>query len=266
MKQITSRRNEQIQAVCRLHRKSERASRGCFLVEGIKCVQMALQAEWDIEEVYLEESAIETDAGRHLASQAEAVPLYVVPEPVMRKISTTDTPCPVVAVVRNRPCSLEQQSIDKEGLYVIAQSTSDPGNLGSLLRVAAAAGASALFLTGDACDLTNPKVVRSSMGALFYLPVIIEKNGLALLKHLKQNGIRIVAAEPQARLSYVDCNLSGGLALLLGEESHGLEKEMLEATDEQVKIPMSEQVESLNVAVSGGILLFEARRQRSGKV
>jgi len=265
MERITSRRNETILAVCALHRKADRADQGRLLVEGPKCVELALASDWVVEAVFFDERFLGKDMGQRLAVEAGKASLYSVTEPVIRKLSTTDSPCPVVAVARQKVGTLDDFDVQREGLYVVAHRTSDPGNLGTLLRVAVAAGARALIATGDACELTSPKVVRSSMGAIFHLPVVVVGEIRRVLEKLEETGISIVAAVPGATQDYTQVRYPAGVAFLLGEESVGLEPSLVALTDTQVSIPVAGPVGSLNVAVSGAMLLYEARRQREAK-
>jgi len=265
METITSRQNPVVKAAFALQRKRERQSQGRLLVEGAKCVEMALESEWRIERAFFNERFLLSEAGGALASKAGGVEeLYSVPEPVIRKLSTTDTPCPVIAVAKSNLGALAALLPLPAGRYVVAHRTSDPGNLGTLIRIALAAGAKALFLTGDACEVTNPKVVRSSMGALFHLPVVVEPKAEELLGALKKAGIQIVAADPGGKLLYSEVKYPERVAFLLGEESAGLEPGLLAAVDQRVRIPVAGPVGSLNVAVSGAVLLYEVLRQESG--
>jgi len=262
MERITSRRNERVQAASALHRKSERASQGRLLVEGPKCVELLLASDWQAEMVFFDERFLEKEASQRLISQASKAQLFSVTEEVIRKTATTDSPCSVVAVARCNFQPLKTLRLHPDGLSIVAHRTSDPGNLGTLLRVASAAGAEAVFVTGDACDASNPKVVRSSMGALFHVPVIVEPDIHRVLKKIKAAGVRTIAAEPAAETFYTEVAYSSGAAFVLGEEAEGLEPELLAQADERVRIPVAGPVESLNVAISGAILLYEARRRK----
>ena len=238
MDQIIGKNNPRIRAIRSLHRKSERLGQNLFLIEGPIGVSLALDSDWTVEELYFEERFLEKKEGQVLAQKAERCSLVQVSSAVMKKLSTTDSPCQVLAVAQRKNFDLRQDSLFSKGLYCIAHRTSDPGNLGTLLRVAVAAGVKTLFLTGDACEITNPKVVRSSMGALFHLPVVVEKEILKVLESLKSTGIKIIAADPKADRTYDEFSYPPGVAILLGEESMGLEAELLSEVDEQVSIPV----------------------------
>lgn len=265
MERITSRRNERVQAASALHRKSERARQGRLLVEGPKCVELLLASDWQAEMLFFEESFLEKQAAQHLMTQAGEAQVLSVTEEVIRKIATTDSPCPVVAVAQCKFQPLKTLRLQPGSLSIVAHRTSDPGNLGTLLRVASAAGAEAVLVTGDACDASNPKVVRSSMGALFHLPIVIEPYIHRVLEKLKAAGVPIIAAEPSAGTLYTEVAYPSGAAFVLGEEAEGLEPELLAEADKRVRIPVAGPVESLNVAISGAILLYEAQRQREAE-
>jgi TrmH family RNA methyltransferase len=138
----------------------------------------------------------------------------------------------------------------------------DPGNLGTIIRTADAAGATGVILSRGTVDLFNSKVVRASMGSIFHLPIVRIKELVETLDKLKKNQLRIVAADHRASQDYHQADLSGPAAILVGNEGAGLPNEVLRLADETVKIPMPGQAESLNVGVASGIILYEALRQR----
>jgi len=265
MESITSRNNSRVKAVHALHRKQERTEQGLFLIEGPRNLDLAFEADWPVSQVFFEDRFLQTPEGQALAARSGHAECLSVPSEVMARLSTTDSPCPVMAVARQKRFGLDVEEIRRDGLYLVAHRTSDPGNLGTLLRIAVAAGAEALFLTGDACELYNPKVVRSSMGALFHLKVFVEQEILNVFEVLKKAGIPRVAAVPGAKLNYADADYRAGAAFVLGEESQGLESALSEAVDVRVSIPVLGPVQSLNVAISGAVLLYEALRQRGRK-
>jgi TrmH family RNA methyltransferase len=143
----------------------------------------------------------------------------------------------------------------------VVEAIEKPGNLGTILRSADAAGCDAVVVCDPVTDLFNPNVVRASTGVLFSVPCVVEGNA-AVLAWLKGRGIRVVATTPAAAKSYTDADLTGPLAVVMGSEQYGLSEFWLKNSDESVRIPMAGQADSLNVAMAALITLFEAVRQR----
>lgn len=147
-------------------------------------------------------------------------------------------------------------------LALLLVDVADPGNAGTLLRAAEAAGAAAVLFCGSSVDPTNAKCVRASAGALFHLPVAIGGDACAVLDLLRQHGVRSVSAEVAGGVPYDAADLMGPVAVVLGSEAHGLPAEVVDAVDQRLTIPMAGRSESLNVAMAGTVLCFEALRQR----
>jgi TrmH family RNA methyltransferase len=160
--------------------------------------------------------------------------------------------------VRHR---LEDLRLPSNPLLVVAEAIEKPGNLGTILRSADAAGVHAVIVCDRCTDLNNPNVVRASIGAMFSLPVV-EAPTAAAVPWLQQRRIRILSASPHADVLYTDEDMTTGTAIVLGAEQYGLSEQWMKAADRQVRIPMLGQSDSLNVAAAATILLFEAVRQR----
>jgi TrmH family RNA methyltransferase len=160
--------------------------------------------------------------------------------------------------------SLDNVPIVNNGLYLVAEGVEKPGNLGSILRSADAAGVNGLIVCDRKTDLYNPNVIRASTGALFAVPVA-ETSTAEALKWLKKNKIKTLAATPHTDNLYADSDMSGALAIAVGAEQYGLTSYWLDKADIQVKIPMLGKIDSLNVATAATILLYEAARQRNWK-
>jgi TrmH family RNA methyltransferase len=141
----------------------------------------------------------------------------------------------------------------------------DPGNLGTIIRTAAAAGAERLWLSRDSVDLDNPKVLRASAGQWFRLPMAVTLDLTDVVCQCQAQGIQVVATIPDATLSYWDIDLRRPTLILLGNEAAGLRADLERRADQQVKIPLAPEVESLNVAIAAALMLYEAQRQRRNK-
>ncbi len=170
----------------------------------------------------------------------------------------------VIGVMRSRELSLGDLTVNENPLIVVLEGVEKPGNLGAVLRSADAAGADAVLLCDPLTDLYNPNLIRSSIGAVFTVPVVCCTSADAIA-WLKERSIRIYTAQLQDSSLYYDCPMTGGTAIAIGTEATGLSEEWREAADAHIRIPMEGQLDSLNASVSAAILLYEAVRQRNSK-
>jgi TrmH family RNA methyltransferase len=258
---ITSAQNPKVKAWASLLEKKHRDRTGTFLIEGVHLLQEALKAEGLVS---IEAIAVDDERGwpEELAGARlpERTPVYALPASVMAKCTGTDTPPPVFAVV-TKP-RYGHDALLREGGFVVAlDGVRDPGNAGTLIRAADAVGADAVVLGRGSVDPYNPKTVRSTMGSLFHLPVV-EGDLAELLPEAKRRGARLVGASLDARQSCYAFDWRPACWLLLGNESNGLSPAVSALVGAHVLIPMRGQAESLNVAMAGAVLMYEAMRQR----
>jgi TrmH family RNA methyltransferase len=258
---ITSPQNPKVKAWASLLEKKHRDRTGTFLIEGVHLLQEALKAD-GLAAV----EAVAFDAERGWPEELkgarlpERTPVYALPPSVMAKCTGTDTPPPVFAVVA-KPRH-DGHALHREGGFVVVlDGVRDPGNAGTLIRAADAVGADAVVFGRGSVDPYNPKTVRSTMGSLFHLPVI-EGDLAELLPEAKRRGARIVGASLDARVTCYEFDWRPACWLVLGNESNGLSPAVSALVDEHVLIPMRGQAESLNVAMAGAVLMYEAMRQR----
>ena len=183
-------------------------------------------------------------------------------EAPFRKASYRDRPEGLLGVARQFPTGLEGLQPGPDPLLLVAEAIEKPGNLGTMLRTAEAAGAAAVVVCDPATDPFNPNVVRASLGTLFSLPLVVADT-TAAIAGLRRLGIRTVATTPGASTPHWEADLTGPVAVVVGSEQYGLSAAWLAAADRQVLIPMPGSVDSLNAAMAAGIVLFEAVRQRA---
>lgn len=254
---ITSLQNPLIKQLRKLHRAKERREQQVVLLEGTHLVEEASA----IGLFFLTVCCTETwrhqhpDLFEHLQSRSQRLEL-VSPE-VIKAIATTVEPDGVVATVdrfHTRPVKFSQ-------LGLVLETIQDPGNLGTIIRTAAAAGLEGLWLSEDCADIENPKVLRSSAGQWFRLPMSIRSDLKADLAIAKSQGMQIIATVPTAPQTYWEIDFSRPSLILMGNEGAGLSAELLELAEVQVTIPLVAGVESLNVAIATALMLYEARRQ-----
>lgn len=202
-----------------------------------------------VSEVFVTE-----DAATRFATLLGATPTYVVTDKAAKALSDTVTPVGLVAVCRIPEVSLPP----RPRLVAVAVETSDPGNAGTLIRLADAMGADALILAGNSVDPYNPKCLRSSAGSIFALPVLQEPDTPALLGRLRAAGLQVLATTLDGTTPLPAADLTGPTAWLFGSEAHGLGPEIAAAADARVCIPMAGGAESLNVAAAAAICLYQS--------
>ena len=261
MQSITSPSNEKIKRLVALSSKASlRKEEGVFVAEGTKLVTEAPAS--GIREIYISESCHEKmgqDFGHFFSEDS----FIKVPDRVFEKISTMKTPQGMLAVVE-APSYTENDLRGDCPLILILEDIQDPGNVGTIFRTAEAAGVTGIVLSDKCADPLSPKVVRSTIGAIFRMPYVITDDIPGFVAKTESTGVTCYAARLDASQEYDKCDFRTPSALLIGNEGTGLSGEASEAASKGVFIPMSGKTESLNAAISASILAYEARRQRSG--
>lgn len=223
----------------------------------------ALTADIEVREVFAEPAA-----DRSVVERAEAAGavLHEVPDGLLAKVTGTVTPQSVAAVAARFDLTLEAATeplaAADDPLVLLLAGVNDPGNLGTILRSASAVGVAVVLCCDDTVDIYNPKVVRASAGTMFSLGIVREAGGRQAVDVLRRHGVSCVGTVVQGGLPYDRADLTGRIAVVLGNEAHGLPQDLAERLDELVSIPMVGPAESLNVAMAGTVVCFEALRQR----
>ena len=239
------------------------------MVEGVNVLDAALDGEADIEALFAApEAEAECPALLERAAR-QGIVVHQLGPGVLERVAGTVTPQPVLAVARRHPPSLAGVAGKGDGreaeprLLVVGMDVRDPGNGGTLIRSAEAAGAHGVVFCRGSVDVTNPKTVRASAGALFHVPVVEDCDPQEVLAVLGDLGLMRIAAVAHGGERPDRVDLSGPLALVFGNEAQGLPADLLDAVDTRVTIPMPGRSESLNLGMAASILLYEARRQRA---
>jgi TrmH family RNA methyltransferase len=256
---IRSRSNPLVK---RLHELKRQARADVLLIEGPKLLEEAADAGVELVEVAASPRLLRQARGRALAARLEATcPVRVLDDALLASLSEVETSQGVVAVAR-RPHFDEAALFAGGGPLLVAVGVQDPGNVGALLRAAEGAGAAGAVLTAGSADPFSWKALRGSMGSAFRVPHVKMRSAAAVAEKARAAGRRLVGTALRGATAYDAADLAVPLALFLGAEAAGLPPEVQAAMDEHVAIPMAGRVESLNVAVAAGVLLFEAARQR----
>jgi TrmH family RNA methyltransferase len=255
---LTSLQNPLVKQMRKLHRARERQEQQLFLLEGTHLLEAALMANYPLVTVFctLTWQAKHGELWRQVTDQAQRT--EVVSPEVLRAIATTVEPDGVLAT--SPRLSLSSPVFTRLGL--VLETLQDPGNLGTLIRTTAAAGAEGILLSADSVDPDHPKVLRASAGQWFQLPLGVSSDLATEIRHYQQQGMQVVATLPTATQSYWQVDLGPPTLILLGNEGAGLSPELSQLADLQVRIPVSPGVESLNVAIAAALILYEAKRQR----
>ena len=260
---IESLQNEQVKYVVSLQRRKAREEAQLFVVEGYRFVRDALLRNAPIKKVFVCLERESQEWPSMLESLHERrIPFEEVTELVLRKMSATEEPQGILALVRQTNYSWSDLTMDSHSVLLILDGIQDPGNLGTILRTALASGVHYVCLTPGTVDIYNPKVLRSTMGALFSLILLPSQPPEQILGFCKEQGLSIFMGDIQGNSIYQTGLPLGPLALVVGNEGKGPSLPFRSKDVQRVTIPMTEDVESLNVAIATGILLYEIVRQR----
>ena len=262
---LTSTQNPLVKEIRKLHKAKGRREQQLFLLEGTHLLEEACAVDYPLVTVCCTPEWQE----RHQQLWQEAAfrcqRAEVVSAEVLKAIATTVQPDGVVATAQRlftQDCAPPQPSPLLTSVGLALETVQDPGNLGTIIRTAAAAGAERLWLSQDSVDLDNPKVLRASVGQWFRLPVAVSPDLKEVVCQSQAQGIQVVATVPDATLSYWDIDLRCPTLILLGNEAAGLRADLASLADQQVTIPLMPGVESLNVAIAAALMLYEVQRQR----
>ncbi|NTV89170.1 MAG: RNA methyltransferase [Clostridiales bacterium] len=265
---ITSAQNQLVKEVKSLKNSRDRQEKGLFFIEGTKSFGEALNSGAEIQYVVISDGLLEAfgcDNALWLSRVKGEV--YCVPDKLFESISDTESPQGILAVLKNEKKFVSEIQ-NKNGLYMILDEVRDPGNLGTIIRTADAAGFSGVIVSKGCADIYNPKVLRATMGSIFHIPIYHcgEDELSGALKHLENMGIMLLASHLEGSKSIYDMDLTKGTAIIVGNEASGISETAVKAAAYLVSIPMAGRAESLNAAVAAGIMMFEAVRQRGNKI
>jgi TrmH family RNA methyltransferase len=260
---ISSLANPQVKALVRLRERRERDGTGRFLVEGYRELARAVEAGLALETVYACPALFLGGNEPRLLSAA-AAPVVELGEAAFRKVSYRDRPEGLLAVARQFPTGLDRLDLSGAPLLLVVEAIEKPGNLGTMLRAADAAGATGVVVCDPTTDPFNPNVVRASLGTLFTVPLAMATS-TDTIHHLRAHSVAAVATTPHTSMTLWEADLTGPCAVVIGTEQYGLSDAWLRAARDRVRIPMAGSADSLNAATAAGIALFEAVRQRRSR-
>ena len=264
MQVITSKDNELIKDIRKLKDKKYRNLSNKFIVEGIKIIEEAIEEKANIDTIIVCEDCVKN-------GEIEAKVLYeiakyncvYVTEKVYNLITDTSTPQGILAVIKKKE---NDKNINySQDLIIVLDGIQDPGNLGTILRTIDSVGLTQVIVSKNTADVYSPKVVRSTMGAIFRVNVIESGSLVQTLKEIKKHKFKVHATCLETDGNFYDVDLNKN-AIIIGNEANGVSKEVLELADTKVKIPMLGKTESLNASVATGVILYEYVRQKIKKL
>ena len=260
---IASPANPRLKDVSRLRDRHHRDESGLMIIEGCREIRLAIAGGHAPRELFYCAERFQSEGSADLveACRAAGARLIACEPAAFAKLAYRENPEGLLAVAPLVRRGLADLSVPDRALVVVVEAIEKPGNLGTILRTADAAGVHGVVVCDRCTDLGNPNVVRASLGTLFTVPVV-EASSDEAIGWLRARGIRILAATPHATTLYTDADMTAGTAIALGAEQHGLSETWMRAADERVRIPMLGRADSLNVSASATILLYEAVRQR----
>ena len=260
---ITSAANPLVKRVRLLADRKHRRREAAFVVEGIQPVWQAVEAQAEIEVIIVAPELLRHPGATAMVAEQEAAGVRVarLSGQLFARISDREGPSGLAAIVRAAPVTLAGLAAEADSVFVALHSASNPGNIGTIIRTASAAGAAGLILIGPSADPYDPAAVKASMGALFTVPVATAGSAAEFLDWAHRGRVRVAATSARGSVTCWQADLAPPLAILLGSEGAGLPADVLAAADLRVAIPMTGTAESLNLAVAAGILLYEVRRR-----
>lgn len=261
---ISSTANPIAKRIRALADRKTRKREGAFLVEGIQPVWRAAESEWEIEALILAPQLIQQPAVYEMADTlaARGVRVVEVAADLFTRLSDREGPAGVMAIVRSQTIALRQVQVKSDDVWIILHRVHNPGNLGTIMRTADATGCAGVILCGDTTDPFAPAAVKASMGALFVLPLVQEREFDTVREWATGQGVRLMGTSGYADADHWNFTWDEPVAIVLGNEGDGLPDEILAKTDATVRIPMTGTAESLNLGVAAALLMYEAKRHK----
>lgn len=251
--------NQKLKLVRKLRQKKHRDALGKFLIEGINLLEEACDRDADIDYVIISEDFDSSRLGRISEGTCD---WYVVSRELYERISDTENGSGVIAVVsRGRNADNILSEISPSDNVLVLDRVQDPGNIGTMIRTAVAAGYRAVMLIKGSADVYSPKVLRATAGMIFDIPMLFYDSASDAIETLHSIGLRVCVTEPEATTAYYEVDLSKGVALVIGNEGNGISDEFAMMADERITLPMEGTIESLNAAVAAAIIMYERIRK-----
>ena len=254
---IESKENNLFKSTKKLKERKNRSKTNKYIIEGFRLVQEAFKAKVDVDYLIVTEDAkdkVNEFLGEYINDK---IKIYEISNNLFKELISTENPQGILAVIKMNTMDLKSNG----DFYLLCDKLQDPGNLGTIIRTAHAAGVQGIILTKGTVDIYNEKTIRSTMGSIFYIPIHYDDENLSLVNELKGKGFDLVVTSLDTDKNFFEADLRGKVLLTVGNEGNGVSVEVLEIADTKVKIPMPGNAESLNVAVASSVIMYEKVRQ-----
>ncbi|MBW9156579.1 TrmH family RNA methyltransferase [Clostridium tagluense] len=259
MENIQSKDNLLIKDIKKLKEKKYRISSNMFLVEGFRFAEEAIDSDFEVVNIFISSRGELKYEDSSLKNKLQSnTKVYSISDSLFKSICDTENPQGIMAVVRNKPVEIKYH----HGFYILADKIQDPGNMGTIIRTAHAAGALGVIITKGTVDIYNEKTLRATMGSIFKIPVLYD-NDLSLVQKLRNSGFKLVASSLDTDKNFYEVDLKEKIIISVGNEGNGISTEVYDLCDLKIKIPMPGGAESLNVAVAASIMMYEVVRQKN---
>lgn len=262
MIEITSLKNPIIKEIKGLYRKKDRWESRLFLMEGIKIIEEAISNNINLKYIIFNKKLLSMVDGQNFYSKNTSFSSFInVPDNVFKEISDTDNPQGVLAVGEFKLNSFDND-LDYISSLLFLDGLQDPGNMGTIIRTSDAFKLNGIILGENCVDPYNPKVVRATMGSIFRVPIYCAKNNIECFMKLKDKGFKIYATSLDGSVPNYEVDYNERYVITIGNESRGVNENILKIADQLIKIPMPGNAESLNAGVAASIIMYEAMKQR----
>lgn len=258
---IQSKNNPLIKELKKLKEKKYREEKNQFIVEGLRFTEEALKSSFSIECVVINEEFLQREENVLFINQVSSdIRVCSLSKESFKVVCGTENSQGILAVVNNKILNTEK----KNGFYIFVDRVQDPGNLGTIIRTAHASGALGVILRKGTVDLYNEKTLRSTMGSIFKVPVVMDKD-LSCILSLKEKGFKVISSFLHTDKDFYDLDLKENVIIVVGNEGNGISDEIIELSDTLVKLPMPGDAESLNASIAAAIMMYEIVRQNRFK-
>ncbi len=261
---ITSENNERVKNLKKLYRKKQRKEQGKFILEGYRVIDEALKARAEVDLVYLTSDFATTPEGKDIINRIKPEKVVLLDIRILNKIADTTSPQGIIAVANEPGYIIDDLFVDAN-LILVLDRLQDPGNMGTIIRTAVAAGVNGIITLKGCVDIYNLKVLRATMGAVFSIPIItdIEFKEFKRVIREKAADFLLVSTDTSAKGYYTEYEYEKPVLLVVGNEANGIREELLKMSNMVIKIPIYGQIESLNAAIATGIIVYKVLEKKN---
>lgn len=255
---IESKDNNLFKFIKKLKDRRTRDKEGMFILEGLRLIEEAIKANMELEYIIVSKECEEKFAKFFSENIVFEKKINIFSNSLFSQVSSTENSQGIIAVTKKKKY---EYNVEQGNFFLVCDKVQDPGNLGTIIRTAHAAGVNGIILTKGTVDIYNDKTIRSTMGSIFYIPIFYDDNNFTIIKKLKEADFSLVATSLKESKNFFDEDLKSKIILAVGNEGNGISDELFKLSDKKVKIPMPGGAESLNVSIATSIILFEKVRQ-----